>query len=123
MTSDRTAAANGTAPITYDDFLKVDMRVGRIVAVEDFPKARKPAYKLTIEFGDAIGTRRSSAQITKLYTKEQLQDRLIVGVVNFPPKKIADFTSEVLVLGTETEPDVVKLLDPGAGAVIGSRVF
>ena len=84
--------------IDFDDFLKVDMRVGRVVAVEDFPEARKPAYKLTIDFGPEIGTKRSSAQITN-YPREELEGRLVVAVVNFPPRQIGPFMSEVLTLG------------------------
>ena len=81
--------------IEFDDFLKVDMRVGRVVAVDEFPEARKPAYKLTIDFGPEIGTKRSSAQITN-YAREELEDRLVVAVVNFPPRQIGPFMSEVL---------------------------
>jgi tRNA-binding protein len=109
--------------ISYEQFQQVDMRVGRITRVEEFAKARKPAFKLWIDFGSTIGIKQSSAQVTRLYSMEKLQDRLVVAVVNFPSKKIADFTSEVLVLGTEVEADVVCLLDPGADAVIGTRVF
>jgi tRNA-binding protein len=109
--------------ISYDEFLAVDMRVGKITRVEDFEKARKPAYKLWIDFGSEIGTKQSSAQLTVKYSKTDLQDRLIVGVVNFAPKQIADFRSEVLVLGTEEEKDAVVLLDPGQSSTIGSRVF
>jgi tRNA-binding protein len=108
--------------ITYDDFTKVDMRVGRIVNIENFPKARKPAYKLKIDFGD-LGIKYSSAQITSKYSKDDLLNRLIVAVVNFPKKQIADFQSEVLVLGTEIEKDVVALLEPDQKAILGSRVF
>ena len=86
------------AEITFDDFLAVDMRVGRIVGVEDFPEARRPAWKLRIDFGPEIGEKRSSAQITN-YTREQLEGRLVVGVVNFPPRQIGPVRSEVLVLG------------------------
>jgi tRNA-binding protein len=109
--------------ITFDEFLKVDIRVGRIVSVEDFPAARKPAYKLKIDFGSELGILQSSAQVTRLYSKEQLQDRLVVAVTNFPPKQIGPFVSQVLLLGTEVEKDVVALLQPEPNAVLGSRVF
>ncbi len=82
--------------ITYSDFEKVDIRAGRIIQVEDFPQARKPAYKLLIDFGPEIGTKRSSAQVTGHYTKEELLGKLVMGVVNFPPKQIGPFISEVL---------------------------
>jgi tRNA-binding protein len=111
-----------TDKCTYDDFLKVDMRVGRIVRAEEFTKARKPAYKLWIDFAE-LGVKQSSAQITRLYKVDELLDRLVVAVVNFPPRQIADFMSEVLVLGTEIEKDVVQLLDPQVNALPGARVF
>lgn len=107
--------------ISFDDFLKIDIRVGRITKAEVFEKARKPAYKLWIDFGE-MGSRQSSAQITKYYSLEQLAGRLIVAVVNFPPKQIADFRSEVLVLGTEHDGGVL-LLSPGEGAEPGDHVF
>lgn len=109
--------------ISYDEFMAVDMRVGKITRVEDFAKARKPAYKLWIDFGSEVGIKQSSAQLTVKYSTQDLQDRLIVAVVNFAPKQIADFRSEVLVLGTEVEKDAVVLLDPGQSSVVGSRVF
>jgi len=107
-------------PITYQDFTKVDMRVGRIIAVNDFPQARKPAYQLTIDFGP-LGTRRSSAQVTN-YTKEQLLNRLIVAVFNFPPKQIGPFKSEVLVLGAINADDSVILLKPDDAAELGAPI-
>ena len=106
--------------IAWADFEKVDMRVGRIVSVEDFPEARRPAWKLRIDFGPQIGVKRSSAQITN-YTREQLEGRLVVGVVNFPPRQIGPVRSEVLVLGT-MRGDVVRLLTPEPDAEPGDRV-
>ena len=107
--------------IAYDDFAKVDMRVGRIVAVDDFPEARKPAWKLTIDFGDQLGTKRSSAQITN-YTREELEGRRIVAVVNFPPRQIGPVRSEVLVLGASDEQGRVILLAPDADVPLGARI-
>jgi tRNA-binding protein len=95
--------------IAIEDFSKMDIRSGTIMSVEAFPKARKPAWKLTIDFGTAIGIKRSSAQITNLYEIDDLIGRQILAVVNFPPRQIADFMSEVLVLGLETEEGVVLL--------------
>jgi len=108
--------------ISFDDFLKVDIRVGKILSAEDFPKAKKPAYKLSIDFGEEIGIKRSSAQITKLYSKEDLAGILIVAVVNFPPRQIADFLSEVLVLGIKNENEEVVLLKPEREARVGERI-
>ena len=107
--------------IEFDDFLKVDMRVGRITEVEDFPEARKPAWKLTIDFGEEIGTKRSSAQITN-YAREQLEGRLVVAVVNFPPRQIGPFMSEVLTLGASDEDGNVILLEPRSDVPLGSRI-
>jgi tRNA-binding protein len=106
---------------SFDDFLKIDMRVGRIVEVEEFPEARVPAWKLTIDFGPEVGHKRSSAQITH-YTREELAGRLVVGVVNFPPKRIAGFPSEVLVLGALDPQKGVVLLQPDQEAEIGSPI-
>lgn len=92
---------------TFEDFQKLDIRVGEIISVEDFKKAKKPAYKLWVDFGDEIGIKKSSAQITKCYKKEDLIGKQVLGVVNFPPKQIADFTSEVLILGTYSKQGVV----------------
>jgi tRNA-binding protein len=108
--------------ISFDDFLKGDMRVGRILEVAPFPEARKPAWKLTIDFGPEIGTKQSSAQITALYAEQDLLERLIVAVVNFPPKHIAGFRSEVLVLGVEDREGRIVLLQPDRDAPVGSRV-
>ena len=107
--------------IDFDHFLAVDMRVGRVTAVEEFPEARKPAWKLTIDFGPEVGVKRSSAQITT-YTREQLLDTLVVGVVNFPPRQIGPFRSEVLVLGALDDDLGVVLLRPDQAAVPGSRI-
>jgi len=112
-----------SSTINFDDFLKVDMRVGRIIVAENFPEARKPAYKLQLDFGPELGIKRSSAQITRLYSKEDLINKLVVAVTNFPVKQIGPVRSEVLVLGTELEKDVIALLEPGPNAVLGSRVF
>ena len=106
---------------SFDDFLKIDMRVGRIVEVEEFPEARVPAWKLTIDFGPEIGIKRSSAQITH-YPAESLVGRQVVGVVNFPPKRIAGFPSEVLVLGALDPQKGVVLLQPDQEAEIGSPI-
>ncbi len=106
--------------IDYEDFAKVEMRVGRIVAVEPFPRARKPAWRLTIDFG-ALGTRRSSAQITN-YPEQALMHRLVVCVVNFPPRNIGGFQSEVLVLGVDDGEGKVGLLQPEEGAILGGLV-
>jgi tRNA-binding protein len=98
--------------ITWADFEKIDIRTGTIISVEDFPNAKKPAFRLVIDFGPELGTRRSSAQITTLYSKEDLIDTQVVAVVNFPPKQIADFVSECLVLGAYDENKNVILLRP-----------
>lgn len=105
---------------TFEDFLKVDIRVGRIVEVEDFPEARKPAWKLRVDFGEDIGVLRSSAQIRN-YSREELTGRLVLGVVNFPPRQVGPVRSEVLVLGTYSG-DEVLLLSPEPGAALGDRV-
>jgi tRNA-binding protein len=107
--------------IEFEQFEAVDMRVGRVVAVDEFPEARKPAWKLTIDFGPEIGVRRSSAQITH-YGREELVDTLVVGVVNFPPRQIGPVRSEVLVLGALDDERGVVLLRPDRGAEPGSRI-
>ncbi len=107
--------------IDWEDFARVDMRVGRIVAVEEFPQARKPAWKLRIDFGPEIGEKRSSAQITN-YACEQLEGRLVVAVVNFPPRQIGPVRSEVLVLGAVADDHPVLLLEPDAGSQPGDRI-
>lgn len=108
--------------ISWDDFEKIDMRTGTITEVTDFPKARKPAYRLKIDFGGAIGTRQSSAQITVHYNKEELLHRQVIAVVNFPPKQIADFISECLVLGVYDQNNHVILLQPGMPVANGLRI-
>jgi tRNA-binding protein len=108
-------------PIDFDAFLAVDMRVGRVTAVEDFPQARKPAWKLTIDFGEAIGTKRSSAQITN-YAREELEGRRVVAVVNFPPRQIGPFRSEVLVLGASNDEGRIILLAPDFDVPLGARI-
>ena len=97
--------------ITWDDFEKIDIRVGTIVKVTDFPKAKKPAFQISIDFGE-LGIKKSSAQITALYNKESLEGKQVIAVVNFPPKQIADFFSECLVLGVYTDKKEVVLLSP-----------
>ncbi|MFZ0092199.1 MAG: tRNA-binding protein [Solirubrobacteraceae bacterium] len=107
--------------IEFEQFAAVDMRVGRVVAVDDFPEARKPAWKLTIDFGPEIGVKRSSAQVTH-YSPEELAETLVIGVVNFPPRQIGPFRSEVLVLGALDDDRGVVLLRPDRGAAPGSRI-
>ncbi|PIO97163.1 tRNA-binding protein [Pleomorphomonas carboxyditropha] len=109
--------------IGYDDFLKVDIRVGRIVAAEVFKEARRPAYKLRIDFGPEIGERRSSAQITENYQVDELVGRLVLGVVNFPSKQIGPMRSEVLTLGVPDAAGHVVLVAPDKDAVIGGRLY
>ena len=109
--------------ITYADFEKVDIRVGRITRAEPFPEARKPAYKLWVDFGPGIGEKRSSAQITKHYTIEDLIGRQVLGVVNFPPRQIGPVLSEVLVLGLPDEEGAVVLIGPGHEVPLGGKLF
>ena len=108
--------------IEFDDFLKVDIRVGRITRVEDFPEARKPAWKLWLDFGPEIGEKRSSAQITT-YSRDELEGSLVVAVVNFPPRQIGPVRSEVLVLGVPDEEGRVVLLRPTEDVPLGGRMF
>ena len=108
--------------INWDDFEKIDLRVGTIIAINDFPKARKPAYQLTIDFGSAIGIKKSAAQITVHYKKEDLLNRQVIAVVNFPPKQIADFISECLVLGVYDENNDVILLAPQREVKNGQKI-
>jgi tRNA-binding protein len=107
--------------ITYADFEQVDVRVGVIVAVEDFPRARNPSYKVTVDFGAEIGIKRSSAQLTN-YTHDELVGRQVVAVVNFAPKNIGGFLSEVLILGVPTHDGKVSLLSPTKDAVLGGKM-
>lgn len=106
---------------TIEDFERIDMRVGRILAVEEFPEARKPSYKLTIDFGE-LGIRRSSAGLAPYYTREELVGRQVVAVVNFPPRRVAGFPSEVLVLGAMQADGRVILLEPDAEAALASPI-
>jgi len=109
---------------TYEDFIKLDVRIGRIVAVENFPEARKPAFKLTIDFGGEIGLKRSSAQLVKHYNKEQLMGKFVLGVVNFPPRQIGPFISEVLTLGVpDADGECILIVPDSADAVVGGKLF
>jgi tRNA-binding protein len=108
--------------ITFDEFVQIDIRTGTIIAAEEFPAAMKRAYKLVIDFGSEIGIKRSSAQITSLYTLQQLIGKQILAVVNLPPKKIADFISEVLVLGLVTNQTDVVLIGPDISVANGVRL-
>jgi tRNA-binding protein len=108
--------------IEFDDFLKVDVRVGMITEVEDFPRARNPSYKLTVDFGEEIGVKRSSAQVTT-YTHDELRGRRVVAVVNFEPRNIAGFMSEVLVLGVPDADGNVVLLSPTRDVPVGGRMY
>ena len=111
------------ARISYDDFLKVDIRLGTILTAEPFPQARKPAFRLTIDFGAEIGVKKSSAQITKLYSPETLIGRQVAAVVNFPPRQIGPFMSEVLTLGFPDAAGEVVLIGPSQPAPNGGRLF
>ncbi len=109
---------------TIEDFQKLDIRVGKIIEVNDFPEAKKPAYKLKINFGSEIGIKNSSVQIVALYKKEELVDKLVLGVVNFPPRKIGPFESEVLTLGVpDAEGKVILITPDKSSAVLGGKLF
>ena len=108
--------------VDFEHFLQVEMHVGTIIAIDDFPKAKKPSFQLTIDFGDVIGIKRSSAQITTLYTKDSLLNRQIIAVTNFPKRQIANFFSEVLVLGSVDAEGVVTLLQTERQVANGLRI-
>ncbi len=112
-----------TGQISFDDFMKVDIRVGRVIRAEPYPEARKPAIKMWIDFGPEIGERKTSAQVTAHYSPETLIGRQVMGVVNFPPRQIGKFMSEVLVLGAPDTEDQVVLLAPDQEVPEGSRMF
>ena len=109
--------------ISFAEFEAVDIRVGRIVTAEDFPAARKPAYKLQIDFGPVLGVKKSSAQVTKHYRREELVGRLVLAVVNFPPKQIGPFMSEVLTLGVPDDEGAVVLVGPDHDVPLGGKLF
>jgi tRNA-binding protein len=109
-------------PITFDDFMKVDIRVGKVLRAEDYPEARKPAIKMWIDFGSEIGERKTSAQVTAYYTPETLVGKQVMGVINFPPRQIGKFMSEVLVLGLADEAGEIVLLSPDQDVPLGERM-
>tara|TARA_B110000259_G_C13918213_1_gene363728 strand:+ start:285 stop:626 length:342 start_codon:yes stop_codon:yes gene_type:complete len=111
-----------TDPITFDDFMKVDIRVGKVLRAEDYPEARKPAIKMWIDFGSEIGERKTSAQVTAYYTPETLVGKQVMGVINFPPRQIGKFMSEVLVLGLADEAGEIVLLSPDQDVPLGERM-
>ena len=121
--SDSEHGAERSAEISIEDFQRVDVRVGRVLAAEPLAGARKPAYKLRIDFGPEIGEKQSSAQITVYYTPEQLVGRLVLAVVNFPPRRIAGFRSEVLTLGVPDGEGNVVLIQPSMDVPLGGRLF
>jgi tRNA-binding protein len=109
-------------PITFESFMSVDIRVGKVVDVQDFPKAKKPAWKLWIDFGEELGLKKSSAQITEHYSKADLMGRLVLGVVNLPPRQVADFMSECLTLGVYDEARAVRLISADGNPPLGARM-
>ncbi len=108
--------------ISFDDFLKVDIRVGEVVRAEDYPEARKPAIKMWVDFGDEIGVKKTSAQVTGHYTPEKLLGKQVMAVVNFPPRQIGKFMSEVLVLGLPDEAGEIMLIGPDGAVPLGGRM-
>ncbi|MFH1222554.1 MAG: tRNA-binding protein [Candidatus Micrarchaeota archaeon] len=108
---------------TFEDFQKLDIRVGKIIEVEDFPEAKKPAYKLTIDLGSEIGTKKSSVQVVKSYDKKDLKGNLVLCVVNFPPRQIGPFLSEVLTLGVPDKNNECILIQPGREVPVGGRLY
>lgn len=108
---------------TFDDFQKLDIRVGKIVKVEDFPEARKPLYKITVDFGEEIGIKKSAVGAAHLYKKEDLQDKLTLGLINMPPKQIGLFTSEFLTLGVSDEEDRCILVVPDKKVQLGAKLY
>mgnify|MGYP000203179693 FL=1 len=121
--SETAPAPSGSNNIEWDDFMRVDLRVGTIISVEEFPEARRPAYKLQVDFGDEIGIKKSSAQITELYDRVSLLGRQVLAVVNFPPKQIGPFMSECLVTGFNDANGAVVLTTPTAEVPNGSRLI
>ena len=109
--------------ITFDDFLKVDIRVGKIIEAKEIPEARRPAYKLKVDLGPEIGVKKTSAQITQNYSLEELEGRLVAAVVNFPPKQVGPFMSEILVLGFPDSNDNVTLIAPDNDIPLGNRLY
>lgn len=108
---------------TYDDFEKLDIKVGKIVEVEDFPEARKPAYKLKIDFGEEVGVKKSCAQLPQNYSKEELKDKLVLGIVNFPPRQIGPAVSEVLTLGIPDKDGNCVLISPDKDVPLGGKLY
>jgi tRNA-binding protein len=117
------AGGDDVPEISWEDFEKVEVKVGKVIEADPFPEARKPSIKLTVDFGPEVGTRRTSAQLTAHYDPEALVGRQVVAVVNFPPKRIAGFKSEVLLLGVPDESGEVVLLSPDSDVPLGGRMF